>query len=96
LRTLLIVIFLTSLIGCTTKTEYRYIKPVIPEPPPEPAYYPVEWKKHEFDNGPHYCLDKDNARNFLINKQLQDSYTQKLREILKLLRDRYGKHGRGN
>jgi len=90
---LLTAIFLTGLTGCTTKTEYRYIKPVIPELPPEPAYYSVEWRKYEFDNGSYYCLDKNNAKKLLMNKQLQDAYTRKLEEILRLLRDRYGEHG---
>lgn len=95
MRMLLMMSFLIGLIGCTTKTEYRYIKPVIPEPPPEPAYLDVKWKKYELDSGTYYCLDKENAKKFLINKQLQDAYTQKLREILDTLRDRYG-HGKDN
>ena len=84
--------FLIGLTACTTKTEYRYIKPVIPELPPEPAYKDVEWEKYEFDSGLRYCLDKENAKKLLINERLKDGYIQKLKEILRSLRDRYGGH----
>ncbi len=87
---LLMTMFFAGLIACTTKTEYRYVKPVIPELPPEPAYADVEWKKYEFDDGTHYCLDKENAKRLLINEELERAYTQKLEQILRTLRDRYG------
>ena len=90
MRMLLMTIFFAGLIGCTTKTEYRYVKPVIPELPLKPAYADVEWKKYEFDDGPHYCLDKENVKRFLINEELERAYTQKLEQILQMLRDRYG------
>ena len=92
MRVLLMMIFLTGLIACTTKTEYRYIRPVIPEPPPQPAYSDVTWKKLELDSGPHYCLDRKNTRAFLINQELQKAYVKKLEQILRELRDRYGGH----
>ena len=84
--------FLTGLIACTTKTEYRYIQPVIPELPPQPAYSEVTWKRFELDNGTHYCLDRENTKRFLINQELQKAYTKKLEQIIQGLRDRYGRH----
>ena len=90
MRMLLMMSFLISLTACTTKTEYRYVKPVIPELPPKPVYSDVKWKKYEFDDGTYYCLDKENAKRLLINEQLHKAYTKKLEEILRTLRERYG------
>ncbi len=94
MKMLLMMSFLIGLTACTTKTEYRYVKPVIPELPPKPAYADVEWKKYEFDDGTHYCLDRENAKRLLINEELERAYTQKLEQILQMLRDRYGRSER--
>ena len=64
-------------LSCAEK-EYVYVEPVFPSIPPEPVYFPVQWRT--VDNL--YCLDEENAQNLLKNIELMKGYQKKLKTIL--------------
>jgi hypothetical protein len=55
----------------------------IPEPPPDPDYYPVDWKQV----GDRYCLDEKDAKNHLKNKALLEGHDSDLKKLLEGLKD---------
>jgi hypothetical protein len=76
------ILFCTSLIGCSSSKQIvktEYIKQQVSELPKEPEYYEVKWQEK---NGI-YCVDKDNAKNLLKNRELDKGYQEEMREILK-------------
>ena len=81
LPALLIMLSLTSLTGCTqgnqiVKTDY--IRQEIPSIPASPEFYPVSFIKRD----EYYCIDAENARNLLKNRELEKGYQDELKEIL--------------
>ena len=82
---------MTCLTACTStrqivKTEY--IKQQIPPLPAEPEYYSVQFKSVEWAPGQYdYCLDPENAKNLLKNRELDKGYQEEMKEILQGLKD---------
>jgi len=76
---------LTSLTGCTqgnqiVKTEY--IRQEIPSIPVSPEYYPVSFTERD----ERYCIDAENAKNLLKNRELDKGYQGELKDILNQLK----------
>ncbi len=82
IKKILMILCLLSLIGCSRLVQTKYIKPEIPDIPEKPEYYDVQWFKIDSN----YCVNKENAKNLLKNKAIDDAYQQKLRLILQSLR----------
>ena len=59
-----------------TKTEY--IKQQIPSLPSEPDYYPVTFEKA----GGSYCLNEEEAKALLMNRELEKGYSEEMKSIL--------------
>ena len=84
-KIILMTLCLICLTACSSERQViktEYIKQQIPPLPAEPQYYPVEFRK--IDNN--YCLDAQNAKNLLKNRELDKGYQQELREILQGLK----------
>lgn len=77
---------LMLLTGCIHQSKIvktEYIKPEIPPLPESPQYYSVEFlKKDDL-----YCLDRENAKNLLKNRELDKAYQEELRTIIESLRE---------
>lgn len=76
---------LASLTGCTqgnqiVKTEY--IRQEIPSIPAMPEYYPVSFTERDEC----YCIDAENAKNLLKNRELEKGYEEELKDILNQLK----------
>ncbi len=55
--------------------------------PAPPEYYPVKFKSVEWAPGQYdYCLDVDNAKNLLKNRELDKGYQEEMRDILNQLK----------
>lgn len=82
----ILILCLFFLMGCTStrqivKTEY--IKQQAPPLPVEPEYYSVDFKNIQGN----YCLDPENAKNLLKNRELDKGYQEEMREILQGLQN---------
>ena len=78
-------LFCMSLIGCSSKqiVKTEYIRQQVPDLPQEPEYYPVVWhNKLGF-----YCLDAENAKNLLKNRELDKGYQEEMKTILQSLKE---------
>ena len=85
-----------SLTACSSRQiiKTEYIKQQIPELPKEPEYYSVQWQvitplhppldKGGIERG--YCVDADNAKNLLKNRELGKGYQQELKIILEQIK----------
>jgi hypothetical protein len=80
-----------SLIGCSTRqiVKTEYIRQQVAGLPKEPEYYPVQWQHPPVSpltkggiEGGGYCLDEDNAKNLLKNRELDKGYQEEMRRIL--------------
>ena len=69
---------LIVLMGCSAITKTVYIKPEIPEPPAKPEYYRVIFQKQN----ELYCIDEDNAKNLLKNREIDKAYQEEMSGIL--------------
>jgi len=56
----------------------------VPSPPPAPDYYPVEFQAPGSTPAsvPLYCLDAENAKNLLMNRELDKGYQDEMKNIL--------------
>lgn len=85
---MLTMLFCVSLTACSrqiVKTEY--IKQQVPELPKEPEYYPVIWVNRLIGESVNrYCLDAENAKNLLKNRELEKGYQRELRKILEQIK----------
>ena len=89
-------LFCASLTACSPRQAVKteYIKQTIPELPKEPEYYPEKWQvitplhppldKGGIERG--YCVDADNAKNLLKNRELGKGYQQELKIILEQIK----------
>lgn len=84
MKKLIAVILLMLLMGCSKGIKTEYITLSIPDTPPRPSYYSVDFVKK--DNL--FCLDEKNAKNLMKNKKIQDSHTKSVEDILEDLRNR--------
>ena len=81
---ILTILLLGILTSCGKITKIEYLTTDIPDSPPAPTYYEVKW---EYINEL-YCVNETNAKNFIKNKKIQDSYTKTLENILENMRNR--------
>ena len=85
-----------SLTACSQRqiVKTEYIRQQIPELPKEPEYYSVQWQvitplhppldKGGIERG--YCVDADNAKSLLKNREIDKGYQQELKTILEQLK----------
>ena len=90
-RTVLLLAVMTlsfmNLTACTPPRQIvrtEYIRQQVPPLPAPPEYYSVEFKAREGL----YCLDMDNAKNLLKNRELDKAYQEETGSILMQLKGR--------
>lgn len=80
----LVILSSTALTGCTSGKENRqivrteYVRQQVQEPPAPPEYYPVTFTARDGL----YCLDPDNAKGLLKNRELDRGYQAEMRSTL--------------
>lgn len=98
-KIIVLILCLICLTACTSmrqivKTEYIYQQ--VPPLPALPEYYSVQFKSVEWAPGQdNYCLDPENAKNLLKNRELDKGYMEEMREILKGLKKIGAEDSRG-